>query len=321
MSMFDVVTFGSATLDVFVSYNKIGVFSRNKRKGIFLPLGEKIEGEEISFFSGGGGANTAGVFTNLGFKTGFCGMVGSDFAGKIVMKELKNFKINDKFILKTDKKPTSCSIVFSGEKGRVVLPYRGASGFLGISDIPFRQINAKWFYLAPLSGKLAEDFLKIIDIAKRNNIKTALNPSKYQLKTKEIEKALKKTDILILNQEEAGLLTKIPFEKEKQVFRKLDKLTEGICIMTKGKKGVAVSDGKFLYTASILNTPVIDRTGAGDSFGAGFVAQYMKTNDIISSIQFATANSAANLKKIGAKEGILRKGQRYKKVKVTKQKL
>ena len=319
--MFDVVTFGSATLDVFVSYEKIGVSLKNKREGIFLPLGEKIEGEKISFFSGGGGANTAGVFTHLGFRTAFCGMVGKDFAGRIVLKDLENFKINDRFILKTDKRPTNCSIVFSGQEGRTVLPYRGASRFLGVNDIPFKQINAKWFYLAPLSGKLAKDFLKIIEVAKRKNIKTALNPSKYQLETKEIKKALKKTDILILNQEEAGFLTKIPFKKEKPVFKKLDKLTEGICIMTKGDKGVTVSDGKFLYTASILKTLVIDKTGAGDSFGAGFVAQYIKTGDIVSSIQFATANASANLKELGAKQGILKKGQKYKRVKVTRQRL
>lgn len=319
--MFDVVTFGSATLDVFVSYEKTGVFSKNKKKGIFLPLGEKIEGEKISFFSGGGGANSAGVFTNLGFKTAFCGMIGKDFAGKIVLKYLKSFKINDRFIFKTDKKPTSCSIVFSGKEGRVVLPYRGASGFLGINDIPFKQINSKWFYLAPLSGKLVKDFLKIIEIAKRKNIKTALNPSKYQLETKEIKKALKKTDILILNQEEASFLTKIPFKKEKPVFKKLDELTEGICIMTKGDKGSVVSDGKFLYAASVLKSTVVDKTGAGDSFGAGFVAHYIKTNDIVSSIQFATANASANLKELGAKEGILKKGQKYQRVKVTKQKL
>lgn len=319
--MFDVITIGSATLDVFVSYKKIGISSKNKRKGIFLPLGEKIEGEKISFFSGGGGANAAGVFTHLGFRTAFCGMIGKDFAGKIILKDLKNFKINDRFIFKTDKKPTSCSIIFSGKEGRVALPYRGASGFLGINDIPFKQINAKWFYLAPLSGKLVKDFLKIIEIAKRKNIKTALNPSKYQLETKEIKKALKKTDILILNQEEAGFLTKIPFKKEKSVFKKLDELTKGICVMTKGNKGVTVSDGKFLYTASVLKTLVIDKTGAGDSFGAGFVAHYIKTEDIVSSIQFATANASANLKELGAKEGILKKGQKYQKVKVKIQRL
>ncbi len=64
-----------------------------------------------------------------------------------------------------------------------------------------------------------------------------------------------------------------------------------------------------------------DETGAGDSFASGFVAEYIKTGDIISSIQFATANSSANLKKIGAKEGLLKKGQKFTKIKVLYEKL
>ncbi len=319
--MFDVVTFGSATLDIFVSYQQIGVSLKNKRKGIFLPLNEKIEGERVLFFTGGGGATSAAVFTNLGLKTAFCTMIGKDSLGTIVLEDLRRFKINDRFIFRTDKKQTSCSVIFSGKKGKVILPYRGASRILSINDIPFKDIKAKWFYLAPLSGKLVQDFLKIIETAKKKNIKTALNPSRFQLEMAEIKKALAKTDILILNQEEAGFLTKIPFKKEKAVFKKLDKLTQGICIMTKGIKGVTVSDGEFLYTAPSLKVKVVDETGAGDSFGSGFVAQYIKTNDIAASIQFATANAGANLKKFGAKEGILKKGQKYQKVEVRKQKL
>ncbi len=319
--MFDVITFGSATLDVFVSYEKIGVSLKNKRKGIFLPLGEKLEGEKIFFYSGGGGTNSAATFGNQGLKTAFCGMIGNDFAGKIVLEDLKKFNIDKRFVFQTDKELTGMSVIFSGKKGKVILPYRGASRLLTVKDIPFKDLKAKWFYLASLSGKLVKDFLKIIDFAKKNRIKTAFNPSKYQLKSVDIKKALKKVNILILNQEEAGFLTKTSFQKEKAVFRKLDRLVDGICIMTKGKQGVAVSDGKFLYTAPSFRVKLVDETGAGDSFGSGFVVQYIKNNNIVSAIQFAIANSTANVKEWGAKDGILKKGQKWKKVKVKKQKL
>jgi sugar/nucleoside kinase (ribokinase family) len=321
MRIFDVVTFGSAVLDIFVSYDKTGISLKNKRKGIFLPLGEKLEGEKIFFYSGGGGTNSAATFGNQGLKTAFCGMIGKDFTGKIVLEDLKKFNIDKRFVLKTDKKLTGISIIFSGKKGKVILPYRGASRLLSIKDIPFKDIKAKWFYLAPLSGKLVKNFLKIIDFAQRNGIKTAFNPSKYQLKSLDIKRALKKVNILILNQEEAGFLTKIFFQREKSIFKKLDELVDGICIMTKGNQGVTVSDGKFLYTAPSLKTELIDATGAGDSFGSGFVAQYIKNNNIISAIQFAIANSTANIKKWGAKDGILKKGQKWKKVNVKIQKL
>ncbi len=319
--MFDVITFGSATLDVFVSYNKLGISSKNKRKGIFLPLEEKLEGEKIFFYSGGGGTNSAATFASQGLKTAFCGMIGKDFAGKIVLEDLNRFNIDKRFVFKTDKELTGMSVIFSGSKGKVILPYRGASKLLSVKDIPFEDLKTKWFYLAPLSGKLAGDFLKIIDFAKKKRIKTAFNPSKYQLKSVDIKKALKKVDILILNQEESGFLTKISFQKERAVFRELDRLVDGICIMTKGKQGATVSDGKFLYNAPILKVKLVDATGAGDSFGSGFVVDYIKNNDIVSAIQFAMANSTANIKEWGAKDGILKKGQKWKKVRVKKQKL
>jgi len=320
--MFDIITFGSATLDVFVPYNKrLDLFTKNKKISPFLPLGEKLEGVKISFYSGGGGVNTAATFANQGFKVAYCGMVGNDFAGKFVLDDVKRSKISQRFIFKTEEKITSSSVILTGEKGKVVLPYRGAARCLDVQDIPLDKLKARWFYLAPLSGKLRNSFFRIIRFAKKNNIKVFLNPSKYQLKSPVIKKAIKQADILMLNQEEASLLTGVSFKKEKLIFQRINHWVKGIFIMTRGRKGSIVSDGEFLYTAPVLKKKIVDETGTGDSFGAGFVANYMKTSNIISAIQFATANSAANLEKMGAKEGILKGGESYKKVKVQKVKI
>ena len=132
---------------------------------------------------------------------------------------------------------------------------------------------------------------------------------------------MKKIDILILNQEEASLLTNIPYQREKAIFEKLDRLVAGICLMTKGQKGVVVSNGEYLYKAKVLKIKTVDRTGAGDSFNSGFLSGFIRTKAIPLAIQLGVANAAACLQKLGAKEGLLRKGQSYKKVKVTKQRL
>ena len=91
--------------------------------------------------------------------------------------------------------------------------------------------------------------------------------------------------------------------------------------MTKGDKGVTVSDGKYLYFA--LPDPereIIDATGAGDSFASGFLSDYTRFNgNIEKAIQFGLANSAANLSQVGAKAGILEKNSRFKRANVTKQ--
>jgi sugar/nucleoside kinase (ribokinase family) len=151
--------------------------------------------------------------------------------------------------------------------------------------------------------------------------KTAFVPGRQQLSSNKIKEALEKSDITVMNQKEASLLTKISCDKEKNIFKKFDQWTKGICIMTKGINGVSVSDGEFLYKAKSLKTKVKDETGAGDSFASGFVAEYIRSNDITSSIQFAMANSSANLEKIGANDGLLKNGQNFTKVKVSYEKL
>jgi len=93
--------------------------------------------------------------------------------------------------------------------------------------------------------------------------------------------------------------------------------------MTKGGEGVAVSDGKFLYSApgsGKMTVKVVDTTGAGDSFASGFLSDYIRTNgDIEESIQLGLANGLGNLSKVGAKSGLLDKNSKIERIPVTKQ--
>jgi len=175
-------------------------------------------------------------------------------------------------------------------------------------------------YLAPFAGKLTDITEELIDFAQKNKIKVAFNPGYNQLTMPKavLPKILKKIDVLILNREEASLLTKIPYQKETEIFKKIDELTPGIAIMTKGREGVVVSDGRYLYQAESLGMKLVDGTGAGDAFGSGFVSGLIQKNDLSYAIQLAMANSSFAITKLGAKEGILRKNQPWPKVKVSK---
>lgn len=322
---YNIITFGSGTRDIYLISNSFKIIGEKKfitQKGLCLSFGSKIEAKDIFFRTGGGGTNTASTFKNQGFKVAFCGMVGNDLAGQEIINELKERGIETNFVKKTKEKPTNFSVILTYPgKERTILVYRGASGILRKKDIPINKLKAKWLYLAPLSGKLCNLFETLVNWAKKNNIKIAVNPGNSQilLPQYKLKRIFNKIDILILNQEEASLLTKISYQKEKEIFKKIDNLVDGIVVMTKGPEGVVVSDGKYLYQAKILKTKVIDRTGAGDSFGAGFVSGFIqKKGDIEYAIQLAIANSAACLKKWGAKEGLLKKGERWRKVRVRK---
>lgn len=325
--MFDIVTFGSGTRDILIKPEKFKVLKNKKDfvtgKSICFNLGSKVDIRELRLTSGGGGTNTAATFANQEFKVAFCGSVGDDILGQALINELEALGISTQFIKKIKKKATNLSVVINGLKeDRTILVYRGASDLLEKNDISWQKLKTKWLYIAPLSGKLCNIFEDIIDFAHKNDIKIAVNPGNYQLNLSvdKLKRILSKVDILLLNQEEASLLTKIPFKKEREIFKKIDKICPGIAIMTKGKNGVIVSDGKHIYKARALNTKIVDKTGAGDSFGAGFVSGYIKSSgNIEKSIQLGIANAAACLKESGAKNGLLKSNEKFTKVKVEKE--
>lgn len=330
--MFDVVTFGSATRDLFIRSKEFKTL-KNKEfitgQGICFNLGSKIYLDDMLFTTGGGGTNAAATFAKQGFKTAYIGRIGKDSGGRAIKEELKDLRVVS-FISEDNKLKTAYSIIISvSQKERTILVYNGACHYLSVKDVPFVKLKAKWFYIAGLSGKSAQVLLPIIDFVKKNKIKVVLNPGAAQLNLglNGLKNILNTVDVLILNQEEGAKLAELPFEKEKEIFKKLDKFVRGIVVMTKGPKGVVVSDGKCVYSAGTFKEKrYVDRTGAGDAFGSGFVSGLIRTNKIEEAIKLGSANGTAVVEELGAKNGLLtklrfEKESRWGKFKITKVKL
>jgi len=331
LSMFDIITFGSATRDLFIKTKDFRILKNKKfltGQGLCFNLGSKIYLDKLFFATGGGGTNTAALFAKQGLKTAYIGRVGKDPGGRAIKEELTKLGIKE-FISEDKDKNTAYSIILSSVgRGRTILVYHGASHELEKKDIPFSKLKAKWFYIAGLSGKSAKTLIPIINFAKRNKIKIALNPGAVQLSLglNGLKNVLSVVDVLILNHEEAARLTGLSYNKEKEIFRKLDKFVSNIVVMTKGPKGVIVSDGRYLYKAGVFKEKrYLDRTGAGDAFGAGFVTGFIKTNKIEEAIRLGSANGTSIIEYLGAKNGILTRNQflrdkRWRKIKIIKQK-
>lgn len=314
--MFDVVTFGSATRDIFVRSKDLKIIESPEfltGKGLAVEAGAKVYIEELVFASGGGGGNSAATFALQGLKTAYVGLIGNDPGGLEIFKELSNFGVDCTFLKTTDKAGTPYSIILSAPgKERSILVYGGASYRLMVDDMPWGKIkDAKWIYIAGLSGESAKVFEPIVNFAAENKIKLAVNPGHDQL-TKDLEilkKLLNKIDILFVNQEEASVICGIDYKNEEELFKKFDELVSGMAIMNKGPQGVAVSDGKNIYRAGIPESGYVDRTGAGDAFGSAFVAVIIRGGTIEEAIQLGTANATSTIQHIGAKNGLLKKGE------------
>ena len=312
--MYDVITIGSATRDVFIEPSEKETYIEKNSKyktgeGICFDLGSKIDVPDIHFKTGGSAVNTAITFANQGLRVAALCKVGKDTRGKSIVKRLKDARVETKFITEDKNNFTAYSIIMVAASRRTIFVHRGATEHLCCDEpVPYADIkDAKWFYITNLGGESAKIFLPIINFAYENGIKIALNPGKAQLKLgAELNPVLEKVDVLILNQEEASYLTGIPFEKEEEIFKKLDSLMKGFVIITKGPKGFTACDNDNIYSGGILKEPkYTDRTGAGDAFGSGVVASIVKGTSLDDALQFASANATGVLTEWGANHGLL----------------
>lgn len=310
--MYDIISIGSATRDVFFSVDELKKFKIDDfptGEAICLGSGSKIEMKKIAFASGGGGTNAAVTFTRQGLNTANIGVIGQDFNGEEILRELSGEGIDVQYFQKHDDDFTAYSVVLVHADGeRTILSYKGEGQHFKPELIPFDKLSSRWFFLDSLGGNY--DVLQgLVNHAVKNNIKLATNPGGKELDhgLEKLKPLLKNFSVIIMNQEEAAGLTGIDYKDESKIFKFMDDLIGGIFVMTKGPEGVVVSDGKNVYSAGVPDSPVVERTGAGDAFSSGFVVEYIRSGDIAKAIQFATANASSVVTKYGAKAGILKK--------------
>jgi len=309
--MFDIITFGSATWDIYLKMEKDHLFKTDKvpsGAAVGFDLGAKIDINDMYFSFGGGGMNTAHTFKKQGFGVAYCGSVGSDIPGKEIISEMEKMGIGTEFVQKNEKPTNNSIILLSPDNERTVLAYRGASEDLNKEEILWGDMSPSWFYLAPLSGKLSSLTEDIVDFAKKNKIKVAINLGNSQiiLGKEKLEPILKKADVLLLNLEEAALLTGVDKKDEMGIMRELNSIHPGINTVTKGPEGVLVSEEDILIEASSYKVKVVDKTGAGDAFGAGFISGLIKSNmDVEWAIKLGIANSISCIQIRGAINGLL----------------
>ncbi len=323
-NMFDVATIGSAARDVFlgVDFETIRWDKTESRRAYVLPLGEKLEARNFFPTIGGNAANAAVTFGRQGFKTACAAEIGRDASGEEIKRRLRKEDVETEFLRFHPTRPTSYSVLILEKGERTIINYRGAADFFRLPNLNLNRLKSRWWYVS-LAGESDRMLKGLLNFARKNNTSVAFNPSGHHIRHRraEILSSLKDISFLVLNEEEASLLTGISFKNERAVFKKLDKLMPGILAVTSGKGGATISDGKYIYKAGIFRErKLVDRTGAGDAFGSGFVAglirqirnpkfeiRNLSPEAVKYAIRLASANATSVVEKIGATEGILTK--------------
>ncbi len=303
--MFDIITIGSAAMDVFVNTDVKTLKVRTKKdqqEYISFPLGSKILIKELNYHTGGGGTNTAVTFAKSGLRTGYLGNIGEGHNGELILKELVKHKI--KFLGKVHGE-TGHSIILDANNDRTALVYKGCNDKIPIEKNKIKKLKAKWFYVASVTEKM-------FDIAKEiteKKAKICFNPSSYMTKKglTYLRPILKNTYCLIVNSEEAELLTNKQDLLENLKLLKKRIVFDGIVIITDGKKGAYAYNNNKTYFLKASKIEVKESTGAGDAFASGFVLGIIKKHPIDFSMKMGMINAEHTIQKLGAKEGLLGK--------------
>ncbi len=327
---YDFITIGSATLDNFIESDQAYIINASsiekQTEFMCFPYGSKIEIDHFSRNTGGGGVNSAINFAHLGFKTTTMVKLGEkDEIKDVVKKRLEKSGVDTTNIIPSETHLTGFSVILVSFQGdRTVLAHRGANAHIETKDIDFESIKkAKWLYVAPLAGKSNRVLDDIAAFAQNNDTNLAINAGTTAIKKGDgyFSKILETAEILVLNKEEAQMLTKInvrpdtkneKFSKEKihpdikVMLKKLRLNNEAIVIITDGKEGAFGYDGKKFYLCPEFPAKVLSTLGAGDAFASTFTATIEKFNwDVERALKYASVNAASVVEYFGAQEGFL----------------
>ena len=319
--MYDVITVGSATIDVFARtrFSELIKIIDPKGEKDFLayPSGSKILIDELEFTTGGGGTNTAVALSRLGHKVAFLGKLGEGTNSDFIYKNLKKEKI-DLLCAHGEGNAGYSVILDTLEHDRTILTYKGINDELGYNEVPYKKLKTKWFYFCAMMGESFYTLERLAEFAQQNKVKVAFNPSTYLAEkgSRHLRQIINKTELLILNKEEACLL--VGEESIENLLFKLKSLGPKIVVITDGKNDLHAIDDKYVYTARPLMIKVVDATGAGDAFSASFLSGILRKNDIEFAIKLGITNAQSVITHYGAKNILLTYKEAMKQMKKLK---
>lgn len=324
--MYDVVTIGGSTLDIFMKDSEFEVSKESADvEKICMVLGEKLLVDDVYFTHGGGGMNTAVSFAGIGLETAFIGVVGNDEIGTGILKKIDEHGIEDALIVHNENEKSGLSVALhAGERERTILGYRGSNNMLVSKNIPGNLHElTNWVYLTHLSGKSDTCLGSIASAVAHEGTYLMWNPGSTQLKKgySGMKELLKHTTILNLNKQEAELLAGVNVPRNTQLdidqiddvivlFEEISKMGPQIIIITDGRRGAAVwENGKMVTSKNHDIAETVDTTGAGDAFGSGFLSGYIETGDVQKALAWGIIQGGAVITEFGAQNGLLSRNQ------------
>jgi sugar/nucleoside kinase (ribokinase family) len=280
--IFDVLAIGELNADLIFTGLKHGPV-----------LNREIIAENYQKTLGSSTALCACNIARIGLKVAFCGKVGNDEMGHYVLKELKNRNIDTGFCKIDSGVETGVTLSLNWHGDRAMVTVLGAISAFSQQDFDInilkssRHLHVGSFFLQ--SG-LRKDLEIIFKTARDWGITTSLDAGWDDTENWDygIASVLKYTDIFFPNETEALHITKTKdFEEAAAILEKISEKT--VCVKRGSRGAYCLSGGKRYAIDAMADVKVVDTTGAGDSFNAGFIYAFIKGFSVPECLEFGNA--------------------------------
>ena len=287
MKKYDVIAIGELNVDLILN-NIDGLPEIGK---------EKFAGNMIMTLGSSTAIFSANV-SSLGSRVAFVGMIGKDSFGELVKSSLHAKGVDTSLLIETDQDATGATIVLNYEEDRANVTYQGTMDLMSFKDIDKSVFeNAEHIHISSvfLQSGVKKDLFDILTCAREKGVTTSIDPQWDPLEEWDFDyqKLLPLVSVFM------------PNEKELQFITGTSDLDEAIakirpyintCIIKCGNKGSMMirKDGSTHVLDAFLNRNVVDAIGAGDSFNAGFINQFVQKRPLEECQRFGNLTGAIN---------------------------
>ena len=259
----------------------------------------------ISTQGGGAAANVASWLSVSGTAAHVIARVGDDAAGQTVLSELDKYGVAHSQTVVPGANTGVVIVLVDALGERTMFPDSGANSGLSLADLPpLDEITAVYLSGYPLvNPKSREGALDILRAVKERGLPVIFDPSTVgvllEVGLNQVREWLALVDVVILNEEEAHFLSgkNNPIEAAAELLKK----TPLVVIKRGGNGALAQARGSAVVQIPAVETEVLDTTGAGDAFAAGFILAWANNGDLIDALNSGASLAAKCVSTLGAR--------------------
>ena len=294
MSRFDVVGFGALNVDKLFKVNKLAKAEEERLI------------EDYAEACGGSAANTAVGLARLGCKVGYIGKVGCDREGDVLIQDFCNEGVNTDGVVRSEQGKSGVVMGFVDKKGaRALYINSGVNDTINIDEVNARYAaQAQFLHLTSFVGDESFQTQKKLLDAIPDSVKVSFDPGALYARRDftALEPILKKTCVLMPNALELTILTgEIAYRKGAEAM-----IGKGVKIVAVklGGHGCYVTDGREQHLIEPFKVDVVDTTGAGDAFCAGFLYGLVNSKSLFECGRLGNFVASRCVMKMGARAGL-----------------